>query len=118
MLENKMVNDMAFMANAGALGLESFISGSVIVAVKDKLSCNLHGETVVLNLKSGKYYGFDSVGSRIWELLQEPKSLDDLLTSIMKEFEVERHQCEQDILGFLRELLAQELIEVRIESAH
>jgi len=32
---------------------------SVVVAVKDQVSCDLAGEAAILNMKSGVYYGLD-----------------------------------------------------------
>ena len=33
------------------------------------------GETVILDLESGTYFGLDPVGARIWQLLEGGKSL-------------------------------------------
>jgi hypothetical protein len=41
-----------------------------------RVSCNLAGEAVILNTKSGIYFGLKPVGARIWELVQEPRTID------------------------------------------
>ena len=47
----------------------------------DVLFQELHGEGVLLNLKTGVYFGLDPVGRRIWQLAQEqPKDLAVALT--------------------------------------
>jgi len=38
---------------------------------KDVMFRELDGEAVLLNLESGKYYGLDPVGSRIWQFVQQ-----------------------------------------------
>jgi len=38
----------------------------------DVLSQEVDGETVLLNLNSENYFGLDEIGTRIWQLLQEP----------------------------------------------
>lgn len=59
-------------------------------------------ETVILDLTSGKYFGLDPVGTRVWHLLAAGKPLAEVCDAIVAEFEVTRADAEED----LRELLA------------
>lgn len=98
--------------------MESTVSGhSIVVAAKDQVSCDLAGEEVILSLKDGMYYGLNPVGARIWQLIQEPKTVNELRDVILSEYEVEPDLCERDVLALLRELAAKRLIEVRDETA-
>lgn len=45
--------------------------------------------------------------------MREPRLVSDIRDVIAGEYEVERDRCERDILGLLRELAAQGLIEVK-----
>lgn len=81
-------------------------------AATNQVSCNLEGEAVVLNLSTGVYYGFDSVGASIWTLLQKPRTVEEIKTILLQEYQVEAAVCEAHVLGFLDQLLAQYLIEV------
>ncbi len=92
---------------------------SVVVATKEHVSSDLGGETIVLSLQSAMYFGVDQLGTRIWELIQEPSRVTDVRDAIVGEYDVETERCEQDLLEFLRQLAANELIEVSdgIESA-
>jgi hypothetical protein len=93
------------------------ISGqSIVVVSQDQVSCDLSGESAILNLKAGVYYGLSEVGTRIWKLIQEPRRVDDLRDAILEEYEVGPDRCEADILGLLQDLLDNGLIEVRNES--
>ena len=92
-------------------------TGSLVVASQDQASCDLGDETVVLQLSQGDYYGLDSVGSRVWELLQKPIPVSDLCQALLDEFEVSREQCERDLLGFLDELAQHDMINVTDEIA-
>lgn len=90
-----------------------FSTHTVVVATKDQVSCDLQGEAAILNLRSGVYYGLDPVGARIWGLLQEPRSVDELRETLVREFEVEPTRCEADLLALLERLLDAGLIDVR-----
>lgn len=86
---------------------------SIVVAGKDQVSSDLAGETVLLSMTSAHYYGFEGVGSRIWELVQQPARVSDLCATIMQEYDVTAERCEADVLAFLRSLDGKGLIEVR-----
>lgn len=83
-----------------------------LVAVSDQVSADLQGESVILNLKTGRYYGLDPVGARVWELLQKPITFQHLKGTLLDEFEVDEHTCEQDLLELLQQLVDVELVEV------
>jgi Coenzyme PQQ synthesis protein D (PqqD) len=94
--------------------VSSNISGrSVVVAVKDQVSCDLAGEVAILNIKSGVYYGLDPIGAHIWNLMQEPRQVVEIQNSIASEYDVEPERCARDVVGLLEQLLAEGLIELK-----
>jgi len=96
----------------------SISDDSRIMVTKDQVSCDLAGETAVLNLKNGVYYGFaDPVGVRIWSLVQTPITIRALRDAIMQEFEVEEEQCERELLAVLQKLASEALIEIKNETS-
>ncbi len=86
---------------------------SVVVCAEENLSCDLQGEAVILNLKSGTYFGLNPLGARIWELIKEPAKVSDVHQELLKEYEVDPSQCEMELLSFLKQLQANDLIEVQ-----
>jgi hypothetical protein len=100
------------------LGLARLVSKhSIVEAVKDQVSADLAGEAAILNLKSGVYYGLNEVGARIWQLMQEPRTVTTIRDTLLEEYEVEPDSCERDLLALLRDLAIAGLIEVRDEAA-
>ena len=87
---------------------------SLVCASDRQVSSDLTGETVLLSLDTARYFGLPGVGARIWHLLQAPVRISDVCAAIADEYEVDPRQCEADTLGFLRQLLAKGLIEVRV----
>ena len=90
---------------------------SSVVVTKDQISSDLAGESVILELKSGVYYGLNDVGTRIWNLIQEPRTLNEIRDALVKEYEVDPDHCERDIKALLQKLADSGLIEVRNETA-
>jgi hypothetical protein len=60
-------------------------NGSVISAVTHQVSCDLAGEVVILNLQDGVYYGLNTVGARIWSLLNGPRSVEQIHAVLLEE---------------------------------
>jgi len=86
---------------------------SVIIAAKEPVSSELDGEVVVLNPKLGKYFGLDNVSARIWELIQEPKTVDNIQNIILSEYDIDADRCEQDIVDLFQDMAKNGLIEVK-----
>src|SRR6266851_3148762 len=69
---------------------------SVIVACEGHISCDLAGEAVVLDFKSGMYYGLDEVGASIWKLIAEPRTVGEICDALVAEYEVAPPVYERD----------------------
>ena len=61
---------------------------STIEADKDQLSADLTGEAVVLNTKSGVYYGLNAVGATVWDLVGEPKTVGGIGEALLEKYDV------------------------------
>lgn len=97
-----------------AIELDDKVSlNSMVTASADLISSDLAGEVIMLDLKSGIYYGLDSVGARIWSLLQEPKSIIQIRDVILAEYDVDQDRCEQDLRVLIDEMLSRGLIELK-----
>ena len=85
---------------------------TIVKRTQKIVSSDLDGDTVMMSIDRGNYYGIDPIGSRIWELLAKPLAISVLLDTLTQEFDVNRDQCEQDTLRFLNELAAEKLLEI------
>jgi len=69
-------------------------------------------DAFLLNTQTNKYYGLEKVGARLWELLNEGKSLKDAHQIIMGEYRVDPGELEQDILELINHLMENGLVEI------
>jgi hypothetical protein len=67
-------------------------------------------ETVILDLVSGSYFGLDTMGTRIWQLIGEGRSLGEVCELLLAEYDAPREQVEKDVLRLLDELSAAGLV--------
>jgi Coenzyme PQQ synthesis protein D (PqqD) len=89
---------------------------SKFVVARDQVSTDLGGEVAVLNLKAGKYYGLDAVGTRIWSLIQQSRSAEEIRDTLVSEYRVKPERCERDLVALLQSLADAGLIVVEDET--
>jgi hypothetical protein len=68
-------------------------------------------ETVLLDLKSGIYFGVDGVGKRIWDNVSNGLSLGETAAIIISEYEVDDAQAKEDVIKFASDLVERGLLE-------
>jgi hypothetical protein len=78
----------------------------------DVMIQDLHGESVLLNLVSGVYFGLDPVGTRMWTVLASTESLQAAYDSLLTEYDVGAEQLEQDFREWLEKLVEHGLVEL------
>ncbi|MGH3903811.1 MAG: PqqD family protein [Pseudonocardiaceae bacterium] len=67
-------------------------------------------ETIVLSLPTSRYFTITGVGTRVFELLAEDTSLDDLIGRVVAEYEVDPATARRDIEAFLDRLRDAQLL--------
>jgi len=77
----------------------------------DILAASVDDELVMMSMQAGNYYSIGGIGTLVWGLLAEPRSLDELVEAVMAAYDVGRDRCAADIDGFLQELIGLKLIE-------
>jgi hypothetical protein len=87
-----------------------------VVATDRQVACEVGGEAVILHLDEGVYYGLNEVGARVWQLVQKPLTLAEIVDAIVAEYEVERGQCLSDIQQLVAGLAEHKLVIVSDEA--
>ena len=85
---------------------------STVVVKPGLTAADLGGEAVVLDPHTGRYYGLNELGARIFELSQKPRSVDRIMATLLQEYDVAEDQLRTDVIAFLREMETRELIEI------
>jgi hypothetical protein len=82
------------------------------VSVQPGIHCQeLDGESVFLNLNSGRYFGLDEVGTRMWKVLTTAPTIQAGYELLLAEYDVEEKQLQQDVNDLLEKLVAHGLVE-------
>jgi hypothetical protein len=72
----------------------------------------LSGEAVILNQDTGKYFGLDEVGARMWALLAEHGRVDFAYQALLAEYHVDAGQLQADLLSLADQLSTHGLLTV------
>ncbi len=71
----------------------------------------LEDQMVILDLRSGIYFGLNLVGSRIWELIKQGRTADEIAAVVVEEFDAPANEIEADVTALIGELVSRKLIE-------
>ena len=86
------------------------------------VSRRVAGETLIVPVRGkvgdlASIYSFNGTGSLIWEQLQSPKGLAELVDAVGREYEVAPELAGKDVAEFLNDMLSVGLVELRPAAA-
>ena len=71
---------------------------------------DLGGEAVLLATDSGKYFGLNEVGTRMWSLLRLHGDVEAVCGSLLAEYDVPEERLREDVTRFVGTLADRGLI--------
>ncbi len=74
------------------------------------ITTDVEDGVIMLSVEAGKYYGATEVAYRIWQLIETPNTVMAICDVLVSEYDVERDQCERQVIAFLRDMLAEGVI--------
>lgn len=95
-------------SEAGALGLSSVVTRNDAIVFTD-----LDDTIVMMDVDEGQYYELDPVAARIWNMIENDQTAENICVALAAEFEVDATTCEQDTLEFLQAVSEQGIIQVQ-----
>ena len=92
--------------------MEAIRFDSKISIPKDILFRELEGEAVLLNLKTGIYFGLNPLGTRIWHLIRKFAALKPVFAALLTEYDVDASRCKEDLRDLTASLQKSGLIRI------
>lgn len=77
------------------------------------MAASLDDEVILMSTQGNRYFSLNSVGRYVWELLDEPQTMSNLVDGIRNRFKVDRTTARQDVEEFLEVLKARNLVSVQ-----
>ena len=90
----------------------------IFVRSQSVVSRRVSGETLIVPVRGkvgdlASIYSFNEVASLIWQWLETPRDVSDLVSAVEREYDVDPQQAQQDVSKFLNDMLSVGLVEVR-----
>ena len=73
---------------------------------------DVNGEAVILHLGTSTYFGLDEVGTRIWQLAVDGRTLREICAALPEEFDAPAGQIEHDVVSLVDQLMNKDLLRV------
>jgi len=85
---------------------------SIVRKNESIITAELDGKAVMMSIENGKYYGFDEIATDIWESLDAPIAVGELISKLTEKYDVTTERCEESVIAFLTKLYNENLIEI------
>ncbi len=85
---------------------------TILVRDSEPIPATVEEETVVLSIRAGAYFGFNRVGTEIWNMLMEPRRVGDIFDLLSQTHEVDAATMTRDVTVFLNSLINRRLLRV------
>jgi len=83
-----------------------------IIPRQDMIESKIDGDLVMMNLELEHYFGLNSVGTAIWEMLPKQPTFNSLIEQLMLKFEIDHDTCVKETSDFITLLENQKLISI------
>jgi hypothetical protein len=105
-------NKDRFMSSQQQLSADCIIERS-----SDVIAAEVDQDLVMVSIDNGFYYGTSNVGRKIWESIEKPKKIEDLIGELTARYDVDPTVCKEQTLSFIEQLLAENLVKVKNASS-
>ena len=83
---------------------------------EDVVAREIAGEMLLIPVKGDavtdqRVFSLNSVGRMLWACLEQPKTLNELVSSVVEQFDVESGQAQDDVDDFLNQLSIRHLVD-------
>lgn len=87
------------------------MDGNTIVARSAELiQTEIDGDLVALDIEQGNCFGFNATATRVWQMLEQPRSIDALVDGLTQEFEIDRAECEAAVIDLIGDMADRKLV--------
>lgn len=79
-------------------------ASSMVCRAEGLLAATVGEELLMMSPAAGKYFNLNEVGTRIWELLAQPTTVEALVAALTSEYDVDTDTAREQVLEFLAAL--------------
>jgi hypothetical protein len=85
---------------------------SSVPKIGDVIWQELEGEAVLLNPKTGEYFGLNDVGCSFWKKVDGRLSFEEIINELLKEYDVNKDELERDLAELIGKMVHYRLVSI------
>src|SRR5262249_25027318 len=89
---------------------------SIIQRNPEVIAAEADQDLIMVSIATGYYYGVSDVAREIWDAIESPKRVANLVNALTAKYNVDTSSCEEQLLSFLEALLSEGLLQVKDET--
>nr|WP_321356420.1 PqqD family peptide modification chaperone [uncultured Draconibacterium sp.] len=93
--------------------MENLTTESIVQRKDDQLLVSQLGEDlVIMDMANGTYLSLNKTARIIWELVETPVKIEDIVRSLMSRFSIEEKTCTFETISFLSKIANQKALKI------
>jgi hypothetical protein len=85
---------------------------AIIQRNSEVIAAEVDQDLIMVSVVTGHYYGVSDVAREIWDTIEQPKRISDLVNDLTASYNIDPASCEEQTLSFLEALLNEGLLQV------
>lgn len=85
---------------------------SVVTRSDEIVAGVVDADVMMMSIESGKYFHLNTSAGRIWDMLEQPRTVSELCEMLSRDFKVTPEDCQKEVLHFLDELASRKIVKV------
>jgi hypothetical protein len=86
---------------------------SIVQRDSEVIAAEADQDLIMVSIATGFYYGISDVARDIWDAIEHPKRISDLVDDLTASYHIDPASCEDQTLSFLEDLLHEGLLQVK-----
>lgn len=78
----------------------------------DLVAADMDGELVMMSVEQGTYFGLTGIAPQIWNILEQPYSVDEIVAQLLEIYEVSEEVLRTDVDLFLDDMKKNGLVRI------
>jgi hypothetical protein len=98
---------MTETTNPAEINLHTFLKRA-----ENLLFSEIDQDKVMIDIERGAYFGLNPVAGEIWEMLDIPKTPQQVIETLLQAYEVDEETCKNETLQVLQRMVHLKLVEI------
>lgn len=93
--------------NSKTITLETKVARNINIATN-----KIDDEVIMMSLEKGNYYSVNSIGTRIWNIIEQEKNVKEICDTLLQEYDIDKEHCEKAVIAFLEKMKTADLLTI------